>query len=91
MIPNFVDKIKTLELNDKGLRSQISELVAEKEKCEEQIDELSEELESRIKQLTVRYLFLFINNKNVKQLYFSIIQIKISEHIINKRRRNNKI
>lgn len=44
-----------LELNDKGLRSQISELVAEKEKCEEQIDELGEELESRIKQLTVRY------------------------------------
>lgn len=42
-----------MELNDKGLRSQISELVAEKEKCEEQIDELGEELESRIKQLTV--------------------------------------
>ncbi|KAL4149414.1 hypothetical protein QTP88_003367 [Uroleucon formosanum] len=48
----YTDRIKTLELNDKGLRSQISELVAEKEKCEEQIDELGEELESRIKQLT---------------------------------------
>ncbi|XP_060838928.1 centrosomal protein of 290 kDa-like isoform X2 [Rhopalosiphum padi] len=47
----YTDRIKTLELNDKGLRSQISELVAEKEKCEEQIDELGEELESRIKQL----------------------------------------
>lgn len=42
-------------MNDKGLRSQISELVAEKEKCEEQIDELGEELESRVKQLTVKY------------------------------------
>ncbi|XP_022173371.1 centrosomal protein of 290 kDa-like isoform X2 [Myzus persicae] len=48
----YTDKIKTLELNDKGLRSQISELVAEKEKCEDQIDELGEELDSRIKQLT---------------------------------------
>jgi len=46
-----------LELNDKGLRSQISELVTEKEKCEEQIDELGEELESRIKQLTVHVIF----------------------------------
>lgn len=51
---NFIDRIQTLELNDKGLRSQISELVAEKEKCEEQIDELGEELDSRIKQLTVK-------------------------------------
>lgn len=42
-----------LELNDKGLRSEISELVTEKEKCEEQIDELSEVLESRMKQLSV--------------------------------------
>lgn len=42
-----------LELNDKGLRNQISELVSEKEKCEEQIDELGEELESRMKRLTV--------------------------------------
>lgn len=48
-----IDRIKMLELNDKGLRSQISELVAEKEKCEEQIDELGDELESRIKQLSV--------------------------------------
>lgn len=46
-----------MELNDKGLRSQISELVAEKEKREEQIDELGEELESRVKQLTVKYLY----------------------------------
>lgn len=53
---DIIDRIKTLELNDKGLRSQISELVAEKEKCEEQIDELGEELESRIKQLTVNIL-----------------------------------
>jgi len=52
----FIDRIKTLELSDKGLRSQISELVAEKEKCEEQIDELGEELESRVKQLTVTFL-----------------------------------
>lgn len=54
---NFIDRIKMLELNDKGLRSQISELVTEKEKCEEQIDELGEELESRIKQLTVHVIF----------------------------------
>lgn len=53
----FLDRIKTLELNDKGLRSQISELVAEKEKYEEQIDGLGEELESRIKQLTVKYSY----------------------------------
>ncbi|XP_060881211.1 centrosomal protein of 290 kDa-like isoform X2 [Metopolophium dirhodum] len=52
MFTRRIHRIKTLELNDKGLRSQISELVAEKEKCEEQIDELGEELESRIKQLT---------------------------------------
>lgn len=45
-----------LELNDKGLRSQISELVTEKEKCEQQIDELGEELEFRVKQLTVTFL-----------------------------------
>ncbi|XP_025411308.1 myosin-8-like isoform X3 [Sipha flava] len=48
----YTDRIKVLELNDKGLRSQISELVAEKEKCEEQIEELGEELESRIKKFT---------------------------------------
>lgn len=51
-----------MELNDKGLRSQISELVAEKEKCEEQIDELGEELESRIKQLTVNKLMVLVEN-----------------------------
>ncbi|XP_050436659.1 centrosomal protein of 290 kDa isoform X2 [Adelges cooleyi] len=48
----YIDRILTLELNDKGLRSQIAELVAEKEKCEEQIEELGDKLESRIKQLT---------------------------------------
>lgn len=57
---DITDRIKTLELNDKGLRSQISELVAEKEKCEEQIDELGEELDSRVKQLTVNILLLLI-------------------------------
>lgn len=51
-----------LELNDKGLRSQISELVAEKEKCEEQIDELGEELESRIKQLMVNISIIGLIN-----------------------------
>lgn len=55
---NFIDRIKMLELNDKGLRNQISELVAEKEKCEEQIDELGEELESRIKKLMVNKLII---------------------------------
>jgi len=60
-----------LELNDKGLRSQISELVAEKEKCEEQIDELSEELESRIKQLTVN-----ISITLVKIMYTKIKSLK---------------
>lgn len=48
-------------MNDKGLRSQISELVTEKEKYEEQIEELGEELESRIKQLMVKKLNLFEN------------------------------
>ncbi|XP_050520658.1 centrosomal protein of 290 kDa isoform X2 [Daktulosphaira vitifoliae] len=48
----YTDRIKTLELNDSGLRNQIAELVAEKEKCEEQIDELSDQLESRIKLLS---------------------------------------
>lgn len=48
-------------MNDEGLRNQISELVLEKEKCEEQMDELGEELESRIKQLTV-----YILKKNFK-------------------------
>lgn len=60
-----------MELNDKGLRSQISELVAEKEKCEEQIDELSEELESRIKQLTVN-----ISITLVKIMYTKIKSLK---------------
>lgn len=56
-------------MNDKGLRSQISELVAEKEKCEEQIDELGEELESRVKQLTVKYSYRKKHKINVIKLF----------------------
>jgi len=69
----IIDRIKALELNDKGLRSQISELVAEKEKCEEQIDELGDELESRIKQLSV----------NILNIYFIFIYYYILSIILN--------
>jgi len=46
--------------------------VTEKEKCEEQIDELGEELESRIKQLTVHIIFINL----MKNYYYSMVKLK---------------
>lgn len=60
-IYHLTDRIKTLELNDSGLRNQIAELVAEKEKSEEQMDELSDQLDSRIKLLSVTRKYLSLD------------------------------
>lgn len=70
-------------MNDKGLRSQISELVTEKEKCEEQIEELGEELESRIKQLMVKILNLFKNTIKYNNKTLQELLSKKDEEIIN--------